>query len=95
MILEALKEVVLFNQEDSSGLDDVNHQTNTYFLQACLEIISSLLDNIQKSQLVESEEVYYELLTTFLSKGNSQDIYELTGLARNSPYADGLEPHGQ
>ena len=51
-----------------------------------------MLDNIQKSQLIESEDIYFDLLTNFLYKSRQDGIYGVMGLDPHNPYAEGLEP---
>ena len=51
-----------------------------------------MLDNIHKSQLVENEETYFDLLNNYLFKSKYEDIYGHVGLSKHKPYAFGLEP---
>ena len=77
-----------------SGVPCTKQQINTiqYFAHTCLEIINVMLENIQKSQLVENEDTYFEFLSTYMFKSKSGDIYKHVGLNKQYPYANGLEP---
>lgn len=55
-------------------------ENNKYFAMSCLDIIGILLENIQKSQLVENEDTYFDLLSNFMYKSHFNDIYGLMGL---------------
>lgn len=82
-ILSALTQVVCFYnyeiQATQTGAKTTLNLSQTvtlrFFGVACLEIINSMLDNIQKTQLVENEEIYLELLSNFMFKSAQSDIY--------------------
>lgn len=50
-----------------------------------------LLNQIQRSQLAENIETYFELIGNYLFKSKHEDIYGMMGLNKKYPYADGLE----
>ena len=50
------------------------------------------MDNIQKSHLIESEDIYFDLIANFLYKSRQDGVYGVMGLDPLNPYADGLEP---
>ena len=71
----------------------VANENSKYFAHTCLEIIHIMLENIQKTQLVENEDTYFDLLSYFMFKSQVGGIYGLMGLDKKEPFADGLEPN--
>jgi len=52
-----------------------------------------MLENIQKTQLVENEDTYFDLLSYFMFKSQIGGIYGLMGLDKKEPFASGLKPN--
>ena len=44
----------------------LNKKNKNYFAEVCLDILNILLDNVQKSQLLEKDETYFEFISNFL-----------------------------
>ena len=83
-----------------------SNQNKKYFSQTCLEILNFMLDNIQKTQISENEDTYFDILKYFVFKtkissanniGSSSQIgvYKLMRLNPQAPFANGLEPLGR
>ena len=94
LILTTLNEVICYYNYDltSNTVPVMNSENSKYFAHVSMEIINLLLDNIQKSSLVENEEIYFDIIANFLYKSDKNGIYGLTGLNKSNPYAKGLEP---
>ena len=80
VILGAINQVICFynynnGQVSSPGVTprdmqeviQTNHNKR-FFSQTCLEILNLMLDNIQKTQISENEDTYFDLLSNFVYK---------------------------
>ena len=55
-------------------------------------MLNTMIDNIQKTQLVENEETYFDMISNYLFRSERGNVYSLFGLDPNHPYARDLEP---
>ena len=58
-------------------------------------MLNIMIDNIQKTQLVENEDTYFDLVSNYLFKSETGNVFSLFGLDPNHPYAQGLDPTQQ
>lgn len=72
--------------------DRESSNNSKFFALVCLDILNLLLDNIQKSSIIENEAIYFDLIQNFLYKSKKNGIFGLTGLDKSRPFASGLEP---